>query len=351
MDQRMGRNAEDAFKQQCSRARITCNKSLEDDHGWDFLVEIPMVAPAGTPADKLPPVTSALIQVKSTRAARPRLTMKVSNAHQLAKRSEPCFLVLYHKGPEGEKIYARMFDEQDMTRTLKRCRELFVDRKPTRKARISFGFSATEDHTSDLIQWLRTSVQELSEDYSNEKRKLANTVGYESKGYQANVTFVAPRGIDDVVDLELGIKDHLEVSHFTVFDMRFGIQAPDPVHHHEEPGIFKIEPTRDIECVVTLETKEDVLSIPSKARISVARGTAPEKIKVAFLNHLFHIVVGMNDGVTFAMRDVASKKLSIAELYQLATMYSWSDEQIQIRVTGDGYTKDQHSHCQNCTQS
>ena len=265
--------------------------------------------------------------------------MKVSNAHQLAKRPEPCFLVLYHKVPEGERIYARIFNEQDMTRTLKRCRELFVDRKPTRKARISFGFSATEDHTSDLIQWLRTSVQELPENYSTEKRKRANTVGYEGRGYQANITFVTTRGIDDIVDLELGIKDKLEVSRFTVFDMRFGIQAPDPIHHHEEPGIFSIEPTREIDCLVALETKEDVFSIPSKARISVARGTAPEQIKVAFLNPFFHIVVGMDDGVKFTMHDVASKKLSITELSQLATMFSWSDELIQIRVTGDGTPK------------
>ncbi|MDE0360321.1 MAG: hypothetical protein OXI74_04040 [Rhodospirillaceae bacterium] len=339
MDQRMGRHSEDTFKQQCSLARITCNKSLEDDHGWDYLVEIPMVAPAGTPEDKLPPVTSTLVQVKSTRAARPRLAMKVSNAHQLATRSEPCVLVLYHESQEGTRIYARLFNEKDITRTLKRCRELFVARTPTHKARISFGFSASEDHTSDLIQWVKKTVQELPDDYSNGKKKLATTVGYESKGYQANITFVAPRGIDDLVDLELGIKEELEVSRFTMFDMRFGIQAPDPIHHHEEPGILRIEPTRDIDCIVTLETNEDSISIPSKARISVARGTAPEQIKLAFLNSFFHIVVGMNDGIRFTLQDVASKKLSIEELSQLATMFSWSDQQITIRVTGDGTPK------------
>ena len=339
MDQRMGRDSEDSFKQLCSRARITCNKSTEDDHGWDFLVEIPMVAPAGTPEDKLLPVTSTLVQVKSTRAASPRLAMKVSNAFQLAKRSEPCVLVLYHRSQEGEKIYARIFNEQDITRTLKRCRELFIARTPTHKARISFGFSASEDHTSDLIQWLKKAVQELPNDYINGKKKLANTVGYEGKGYQANITFVTPRGIDDVVDLELGIKDELEVSRFTVFDMRFGIQAPKPIHDHEEFGILRLEPTRDIDCDVTLETNEDVVSMPSKARFSVARGKAPDKIKVAFLNDLFHIVVGLDDGIKLTMHDVASTKLSVTELYQLATMLSWNDQQVHVRVTGDGTPK------------
>lgn len=335
MDQRSGRPSEDAFKHQCSRARLTCNKSHEDDHGWDFLVEIPMFAPAGTPEDKLPPVRSALVQVKSTRASRPRLAMKVSSALQLAKRPEPCILVLYQEVQGAERIYARIFNEQDMTRSLKRGRELFVNRRPTNKARISFGFPAREDHTSDLIQWLRAAVQELPEDYGNEKRKLADTVGYGGRSFRADITFVGTRGIDDFVDLELGIKQQLKVSRFTVFDMRFGIEAPDPIHHHEEPGTFQIEPTREIECLVTLETKEDSVSIPSKARTSVARGTAPEQIKLAFLNHLFHIVVGM-DGIKFSMNNIASKKLSITDLYQVATMFSWSDEPIQIRVTGDG---------------
>ena len=334
MNQRMGRAEEDAFKLECSRAQISCNKSLEDDHGWDFLVEIPMLASAGTPDDKLPPVRSALVQVKSTRAARPRLAMKVRNALQLAKRLEPCFLVLYHTVQGRERTYARVFDEQDITRTLRRGRELFVDRKPTNKANISFGFSVGEEHTSDLLPWLIASVQELPGNYGTEKRKVADTVGYGDRNLRANVTFVGVRGVDDFVDLELGIKEQLEVSKFTVFDTRFGIEAPDPIRHHDEAGIFRMEPTREIECVVTLETKEDAISIPSKSRISVARGTAPEQIKLAFLNHLFHIVIGM-DGTEFTMRDVASKKLSITELSQLATMFSWSDEQVKIRITGE----------------
>ena len=238
MSQRMGRSAEDAFKQECSRAGVTCNKSIEDDHGWDFLVEFPMRAPAGTPDDKLPPVRSALVQVKSTRAARPSLAMKVSNALQLATRWEPCFLVLYHKVRGGERIYVRLFSKGDITRTLRRGRELFAAGRRTNKARISFGFSAAEDRTSDLLQWLKACVQGLSEDYGSEKRKLAATVGYGDKNFRASVTFVATRGIDDFVDLELGIKDQLAVSQFTVFDTRFGIEAPDPIHHHEEPGLF-----------------------------------------------------------------------------------------------------------------
>ena len=39
MSSKLGRIAEDQFKMLCADAGITCNKSIEDDHGWDFLVE------------------------------------------------------------------------------------------------------------------------------------------------------------------------------------------------------------------------------------------------------------------------------------------------------------------------
>ena len=51
VDQRMGRPAQDAFKLQCSSAGITCNPSLEDDYGWDFMVEISQEVGAETPHD------------------------------------------------------------------------------------------------------------------------------------------------------------------------------------------------------------------------------------------------------------------------------------------------------------
>ena len=334
MDQRMGRPAQDAFKLQCSRARITCNPSLEDDHGWDFFVEIPPMAPAGTPDDKLPAARPALVQVKSTQRARRRLTMKVSNALELAKRPAPCFLVLYHEAEGKERTYARLFGKEDMARALRRGRKLFVEGKPTHRATMTFGFSEDEERTSDLPEWLVACVQGLAEDYGAQKRKLAETVGYGDKNYRAKITFVGIGGVDDLVDLELGIKDHLEVSRFTVFDERFGIEAPEPILDREEPAVFRMQPTREIECVVTLETKDDTVSMPSKARASVALQSSPEQAKLAFVNELFGLVVSVG-GIKLEMRATGSTKLPIAHLAQLATMLSWGEDEFRIRVTGD----------------
>ena len=40
MSHHYGRTAQDEFKLLCSRAGVTCNSSSEDDHGWDFIIEL-----------------------------------------------------------------------------------------------------------------------------------------------------------------------------------------------------------------------------------------------------------------------------------------------------------------------
>ena len=335
MDQRMGRAAQDAFKLQCSSVGITCNPSLEDDYGWDFSVEIPPEVAAGTPHDKRPAARSVLVQVKWTGAARRRLSMKVSNALELANKAEPCVLVLYHETSSGQRIFARMFGKEDMARALKRGRKLFVERKPTHKARITFGFADTEERSeAGLLPWLVDCVRHLPDSYGSDKRKLAKSLGYGNKNWRANITFVGKGGVDDLVDLELGIKDELRVSRFTVFDERFGIALPEPVKDIEEPAIFTMKPQHEVERAVTLETKDGLMVVPSVARMSVTGARSPELGKLAFVNDLFALVVSTGSGVELKLRAKGGTKLGLERLAQLATMLSWREEEVKIGITG-----------------
>ena len=334
MNQRMGRAAQDAFKHMCSLANLTCNPSLEDDYGWDFLVEIPLAPTPDSPADKWPAAISAFVQVKSTSGVRRWTEMKVSNAIQLAKKPEPCFLVLFHRQDECERIYARLFDRQDMERALRRARETSIHGQPAHKAKVTFRFSDGEEHTNDLADWLVTRVRGLGAGYGVEKSQLAESVGYENKNWKAKFTFVGTRGWDDFVDLQLGLKDHLKVSKFTLFDERFGIETPNPVIENSEGGVFRLRPEKEIECVVSLETEDDVVTTPSKARIAAVPGSSCKDIKLAFLNELFVLVVA-RDKISLTMGDAWSNELSLLELEQLATLLSWQDQELRVRVTGD----------------
>ena len=66
MKQRSGRPAQNQFRFLCSEKNITCNPSLEDDHGWDFIIEIPAPESEKLVADKVPAPRPVWVQVKST---------------------------------------------------------------------------------------------------------------------------------------------------------------------------------------------------------------------------------------------------------------------------------------------
>ena len=334
MNQRRGRAAEAQFELLCATAGITCNPSEQDDYGWDFLVEIPMLAPRGSPADKWPAPRPAFVQVKSTERARSRAKMKVSNAVALAKNPAPCFIVLFHQLKAGQRIYAKLFGEKDMRRALKRARQLSVERKQVNRTEITFPFSDEDDHTMDLLDWMLDSVQGLAPDHGKAKSRLAERIGYGKGGYRAKVTLAGSRGLDDLVDLQLGLKDELEVSGFAVFVRRFEIEAPAPILEDHDGGIFRVQPENEIECQVTLESDNDVMSLRSTARFSALKGASSMDVRFSFLNELFVLLVSSEE-ISLTLRDVTSTKLPLRQLEQLATILAWRDQDVRIRITGD----------------
>ena len=221
-----------------------------------------------------------------------------------------------------------------MEHALRRARETTIHGQPAHKARVTFGFSDGEDHTTDLVDWLVARVRGLGAGYGVEKSRLAESIGYENKNWKAKFTFVGTRGWDDFVDLQLGLLDHLKVTKFTLFDERFGIETPNPVIENSDGGVFRMRPEKEIECVVSLVTEDDVFTTPSKARIAAVPGSSCNDIKLAFLNDLFVLIIA-RDKISLTMGDAWSNELSLLELEQLATLLSWEDQEIRVRITGD----------------
>ena len=335
MTHRSGRRAQDEFKLLCSTHDVSCNESKEDDFGWDFFVEFFMTTDDGRPADMQLGPRSAFVQVKST-GLRPRSArMKVSNALHFSKRPDPCFLVLFHSHDGRRRIYARLFDETDIRRTLKQARQLSVAGRPPHKSKISFGFSDAEDHTEDLIEWMHSYVEGLSSEYSIWKQQLCDKIGYGEGGYRAYVKFAGRNGLEELIDLQLGLTDQLPVSHFRVHDLRFGIENPVPLVDHRNGGEFRLSPEREDECELTLETSDEVVSIPSKIRFPQVPGIPPEKQKVAVINNLFTLVVASEE-ITLRFQNLWFQKLPIEQLEQLARVLSWNDQKIRVCVAGSG---------------
>ena len=340
MDQRSGRPAQDEFKLLCSQAGLTCNPSLEDDHGWDFIVEIPAPSTHDLPADKVPAPKRVLVQVKSTGGRVATTRMKVSNALEFAKTGLPCFVILFHQRNDGgEHIYACHFWKELIERALRRGRQVSAEHKLPHKATMNISFSDQDKHSDDdLIAWMRALVDALPQEYGTEKRDLCETLGYDAQNYRVNVTFGPSEGVEDLVDHQLGLKDYLSVSHIKATDSRFGIDAPNPIFESASGEIrFKLQPAAR-ECNVVLQASSgDIISLPATMRVPAIPGLPPEKFKLRIETWLFTVVLSSEE-ITLKVDNPRDRKLPLERLVELASFFSWGGAPISVKIVADSFS-------------
>ena len=80
------------------------------------------------------------------------------------------------------------------------------------KTEMQVRFSLEDNHSNDLISWITSMVQDLPVDYNSTKRSLYESIGYEGKKYRAEIAFGPIKGIEEIVDHELGLTEYLPVS-------------------------------------------------------------------------------------------------------------------------------------------
>ena len=194
-------------------------------------------------ADTIPPIRQALVQIKSTTSSNLRVRLKLSNALNLSKLQLPCFLVLFQKSTQDGfcRMYARHFWKELMERSLRRARLASVEGTEPHKKFMTVSFSARHEQTKDIISWIVSCVRGLSENYTTEKTNLYNTLGYEKSSFRGKTTICLTRGIEDIVDHQMGLTKSLPVSYVKLTDTRFGIEAPIPIVE-ESKGNITIQP-------------------------------------------------------------------------------------------------------------
>lgn len=225
----LGSWAEKHFDLLCAEAGVVCNKSNEDKTGWDFLVEFPPDKNSRKPPDLLPIEKSARIQVKSKESGPAEVRLKLSNAERFAKSEQPCFVVLAlsSEGRYPVRIFAKHFWENEISATLKRLRRAESSERPLHKSTININFSDSDDHTSDLISWMKCTLDSI-EPYHIKKRKYVETVGYDDQSMIGTITF-RTENLQDLVDHTIGLKENFEPERVKLIDKRFGIEAKIPV--------------------------------------------------------------------------------------------------------------------------
>ena len=325
MDQRSGRPAQHEFNLLCSRASLTCNRSEEDDHGWDFIVEIPAPSTHDLPADKVPALKQVLVQVKSTKGRSATTRLKVSNALKFAKAELPCFVILFHECSDGRRrIYAYHFWEELIESALKRGREVSAAHKLPHKTTMNISFSDRDEHSDDLIAWMRDTVNALPKEYGSEKQMLYETLGYAGeRNYRAEVTFGPLKGVEELVDHQLGLTDFLPVSHIKLIDSRFGIDAPSPILESTS-GELELRPDPREGNVVLQASNGDIISLPATARSPAIPGLPPEKSKLRIETWLFTAVLPSGEISFQSVDNLMDRKLPIERLVDFVSFVSWN---------------------------
>ncbi len=222
--------AERLFALRCSEASVSCNRSSEqDDGGWDYIVQYPVDLADQRPRDEQPTGSTAFVQVKSTGKPPYRVQLKLSNALRMAKEHLPFFLVLIEVSGNVRKILARHFWAEEIEHTLRRVRqaEATGNRDRLHKKTITLTLSDEDDHSNDLLDWMRATIRWVRGDYSAAKALIADTVGYRKNAIRITASLNGSR--DEIIDWELGMGRIPTVTDFAMFRERFGIELPGPM--------------------------------------------------------------------------------------------------------------------------
>lgn len=164
----------------------TCNDSVEDEHGWDHVVEFDNRPVVGMPADLASALPACFVQTKTrTSYDKLKVTVKLSNALTFTRSNSPCFVVLV-SAPAGHppRFHAVHWWDSLMSRTLKRAREFNrdgLDEDEFHKREITFTMSAADAHaTEDLIGWIEATVRTSGRDYALTKSAMRDGLGFGS---------------------------------------------------------------------------------------------------------------------------------------------------------------------------
>ena len=335
MSYQTGRPAQDEFKLLCSLSGLTCNRSDEDDHGWDFIIEFPPPSDTYQPLDKIAGPRQALVQVKSTQSHLPRTRMKVSNALKLSKSDLPSFVVLFHYDTTGNRrIYVRHFWTDLIRRALRRGRQATADNRQAHDVWMEIGFSDADDHTDAVIDWIVTTIEDTISDYNAKKRHLNETLGYEDRAYRANVTFGPLSGIDELVDHHLGLTDYLPVSNITVVDSRFGIDDPNPLIENSH-GRIQVKPNNARDCNLVIQnTAGNLASFKATMRVPAIPNLPADKFKILIQTWCFDLSILPRGNLTVQIRDLWNEPLLLDRLVELSQFLSWGEEPITIKIVG-----------------
>jgi len=228
-NQMIGRQGEKRFSLLCSEAGVTCNRSEEDDNGWDMVIEFPARPQPLVALDMRAGPTPALVQVKTTEGAGRTVSISLDNALRYVQSPLPTFVVLVVLGEDGNvNYYVRHVWLSLIGAWLKTAREADAEGlTATNLKTVSVTFSEEDRRGPDLLAWIEGEARSQGRDYSAKKGEIARTIGFAEHTGSALLTIRRGEAFDPI-DMQLGLQPRIRVERFVYTSERFAIVAGRP---------------------------------------------------------------------------------------------------------------------------
>lgn len=335
----LGRSGEKRFSFLCSDKSITCNDSAEDDHGWDHVVEFPHKPINGVSADMQPRLPAVFVQTKSHKSVGLSITMKLSNAMNLAKNPNPCFVALAtfprNGGPatwHAVHVWGVLLE-----RILKRARKESRDGTPEddfHKQTFSFTMRDSDrKEEDDLVTWIEQTVRGVGSDYAAAKTDLVP-----APQFVGNIKFGPLISHEQLIDHMLGLTSNIPVNAVTLGQKSLGIEIPIGLPF--EDGKFTHAALHALPSgqadIRMLGPDGKIVELSAEIIAPPNLGQSNELKKVRFKSHCLDIVWSLSGEAAINGHFDSRRKMSPKELADTLRIAGWAGRgEIDLKVSVD----------------
>ena len=337
MTSRLPKYAERYFAGACSLAGALAQPPDEDERGWDFLVEFPKAKHPGH-ADTHPPPPSAYVQIKTARTGKRSARVKLSNALHAAQSRQPWFVVLLDFDKKGQLTHAyavHIWDEL-MRSTLMAVRKCELEGKQLNRRLFTLSFSEKDDHRTDLIVWMRSSIEAVGNNYEARKKELHETLGYEDGTGTGYMTIMATTH-EEIAEGFLGLGSGLKVSSFKFTPARFGLHDNVPLVDIKG-GHLTITPNPVGECEIRLRGPAGSAVYPAHVYSFSTPDMSHDQRRLRFSTKFLHIISAFRqEKLNFKLTMNFDEKFDLVSLSEFCTIRSlMSAEPIDVQIWSSG---------------
>jgi hypothetical protein len=218
-----------------SQVGISTNRVMEDEHGWDFLLELPRAhaVQGGVSLDLLPSDLKCFVQVKTVASDDGRSRIKLSNWQRMVTDPNPWFIliVIVDEMNEPSSAFLVHVDERLVSRVLKRLREIPEDMGDSlNKHYLDVEWDAGDRldrlHGRALQSALKYHIGDNLKAYLSQKIAWADSAGFDDKPQHIKATFKASTSdeADEMLtDLLVGLRNEIAFSTIETTEVRFDI--------------------------------------------------------------------------------------------------------------------------------